>query len=299
MIGYRPAVLLLTITGTLLIGSLAVLVSRAGESPQSLTAYRGSSPKLDGVLSPGEWEDATAFQGVQQWTPQFSPVTSDADLSLRGWVKHDGRRLYFAFDVTDDVLYGIDTPRWLPEENPTAHELSRRGFPWLGDEMELLINAANRWTGDENSRGDGSSWQMVCNLTKSRLGGIGRGGLLEGEPRSSEQAWNTYQHWIETHAMDAVAKPKPGGKGYVIEWAVSFNPCLEVSPGQFYSTRMGRRTMGLNIAIGDLDEKEKGEGNQFHFYHEQWFAGHKNTRTHLRDFGSLVMDPGRRPAASR
>src|ERR1051326_9015039 len=135
MIGYRPAVLLLTITGTLLIGSLAVLVSRAGESPQSLTAYRGSSPKLDGVLSPGEWEDATAFQGVQQWTPQFSPVTSDADLSLRGWVKHDGRRLYFAFDVTDDVLYGIDTPRWLPEENPTAHELSRRGFPWLGDEM--------------------------------------------------------------------------------------------------------------------------------------------------------------------
>jgi len=32
------------------------------------------------------------------------------DLSLKGWVKHDGRRLYFAFDVTDDVLYGIDTP---------------------------------------------------------------------------------------------------------------------------------------------------------------------------------------------
>ena len=26
---------------------------------------------------------------------------------------------------------------------------------------------------------------MVCNLTKSRLGGVGAGGLLEGEPRRS------------------------------------------------------------------------------------------------------------------
>lgn len=290
-----PRSFIALVAASLAAGAFAGALLRAGESPETLTAYRGSTPKLDGALSPGEWDDATPFSGVQQWTPQFSPVTSDADLSLRGWVKHDGRRLYFAFDVTDDVLYGIDTPRWLPEENPNAHELSRRGFPWLGDEMELLINAANAWKGDENSSGNGASWQMVCNLTKSRLGGVGKGGLLEGEPRSSEAAWNTYQRWIMTHAMDAVAKPKPGGKGYIIEWAVNFNPCLEVAPGQFYSTKMGNRKMGLNIAIGDLDEKEKGEGNQFHFYHEQWFAGHKNTRTHLRDFGSLVIMPGRRP----
>jgi hypothetical protein len=79
--------------------------------------------------------------------------------------------------------------------------------------MELLINASNHWTGDQEAAGSGSSWQMVCNLTKSRKGGIGAGGLLEGEPRSSAAAWRTYQHWILSGAQEAVAKPKPGGHG--------------------------------------------------------------------------------------
>ena len=68
-----------------------------------------------------------------------------------------------------------DTERWLPEKNPRAHELTREGWPWFGDEMELLINASNLWKGGENAAGDGTSWQMVCNLTKSRLGGVGVG----------------------------------------------------------------------------------------------------------------------------
>src|SRR5437867_922015 len=133
--------------------------------------------------------------------PQFSPTTDPKDLSLKGYVKHDGKRLYFAFDVTDHVLYGIDTPRWLPDENAKAHELSRTGYPWFGDEMEVLINAANQWQGNENSAGNGASWQMVCNLTKSRKGGVGVGGLLEGEPRSQQSAWDTYQRWILSGAQ--------------------------------------------------------------------------------------------------
>src|SRR5438477_7901852 len=112
---------------------------RAGEFPRTLSAYPGKTPVLDGVISPGEWDDATQFSGVADWIPQFTRTTDSKDLSLRGYVKHDGRRLYFAFDVTDDVLYGIDTSRWLPDENAHAHELSRRGYPWFGDEMELLI----------------------------------------------------------------------------------------------------------------------------------------------------------------
>ena len=47
----------------------------------------------------------------------------------------------------------------------------------------MLINASNHWSGNEDSAGNGRSWQMVCNLTKSRQGGIGVGGMLEGEPR--------------------------------------------------------------------------------------------------------------------
>jgi SSS family solute:Na+ symporter len=266
----------------------------AGDFPRTLDAYPGKTPKLDGVISPGEWDDATRFTGVADWIPQFSRTTDPRDLSLRGWVKHDRRRLYFAFDITDDVLYGIDTPRWLPDENPHAHELTREGYPWFGDEMELLINASNRWSGNEQAAGNGSSWQMVCNLTKSRLGGIGVGGLLEGEPRRDLQAWVTYRQWILTGAQQAVAKVKPGGKGYIIEWAVNFDPCLEVEPGKYYSTAMGDRAMGLNIALGDLDEKEKGAGNFGRFHHEDWWAGAKDVRTQLRHWGTLWIRTDRR-----
>ena len=267
---------------------MASCMLTAGEYPRELNAYPGSTPKLDGVISPGEWDDAVTFTNAG-WMSQFSPTTNPKDLALKGYVKHDGKRLYFAFDVTDDVLYGIDTPRWLPTENAKAHELSRDGYPWFGDEMELLVNAANKWVANEDSAGDGTSWQMVCNLTKSRKGGIGVGGLLEGEPRKLESAWNNYQKWILEGSQACVAKVKPGGRGYIIEWAVNFDPCLEIEPGKFYSTAMGDRKMGLNIALGDLDLPETGEGNFGHFHHEDWFAGEKNLRTHLKQLGTLWM----------
>lgn len=176
------------------IGVLALLTAgglAAGDDPKTIEAFAGRTPVLDGVLAPGEWDDAYSFSGVEGWKPQFSAVADGRDLSLKGYVKHDARRLYFAFDVTDDVLYGIDTPRWLPPNNPKAHELTREGFPWFGDEIEVLINATNKWTANQDSAGNGTSWQMVCNLTKSRQGGVGAGGALEGEPRRSAQAWST------------------------------------------------------------------------------------------------------------
>lgn len=261
----------------------------AGDFPRSLEAYRGRTPKLDGEISKGEYADATVFTGVKgAWISTFSPVTDEADLALKGYVKHDGKRLYFAFDVTDDILYGIDIPRWIPKEHPKVHELTREGFPWFGDEMELLINATNRYASpDESAAGNGQSWQMVCNLTKSRLGGISKGGLLEGEPRRELAAWNTYQKWIQDRSMECAAKPKPGGKGYVIEWAVNFDPCLEVSPGVVYDVKMGDRAMGLNIALGDIDQEERGQGNFANFHHEDWFAGTPKGRTRLKEWGTL------------
>jgi SSS family solute:Na+ symporter len=283
------------LAGPVLWLAMTVVFCRAAEPPAPpasfprpvLASYFGKAPKLDGTLSPGEWRDATVFHGVKDWVPEFSPVTRDEDSALTGYVKHDRAWLYFAFDVTDDLLYGIDTERWLPDENPKAHELSRDGFPWFGDEMELLINAPKTWQGEEDAAGDGSSWQMVCNLTKSRLGGIGIGGLLEGEPRSKPAAWDTYQRWIKAGAQKAVAKAKPGGKGFIIEWAVRFNPCLEIAPGKFYDTKLGTRDMGLNIALGDLDDKATGKGNFGNFHHEQWLAGVPHLRTQKRYWGTL------------
>lgn len=259
------------------------------DEQKSLDAFPGKAPAIDGVLSPGEWDDATAFEGVAGWQPQFLPVERRGDLSLRGFVKHDATRLYFAFDVTDDVLYGIDTPRWLPAKFPKAHDLTREGFPWFGDEIEILLNARNRSTGDEDAAGNGASWQMVCNVTKSRRGGIGAGGLLEGEPRRDPRAWDTYAAWIRSGALECAAKPKPGGKGYVIEWAIRFDPCVEVEPGVFYSPAMGDRPVGLNILIGDLDRDEFQRENPYGFHHENSWSGSKNTRTHLREFGTLWL----------
>jgi SSS family solute:Na+ symporter len=260
---------------------------RAGDYPRSLEARPGRAPVIDGKLAAGEWADASEFRGMQGWTAQFSPVVDPRDLSVQGWVKHDGRRLYFGFRVTDDVLYGIDTPRWLPPNNAKAHELTREGWPWFGDEIEVLIHAGAKWKGNEDAAGGGSSWQMVCNLTKSRLGGVGKGGLLEGEPRRSEAAWNTYRRWIESGAMEAAARPLEGGRGYVIEWAVSFDPCLEIEPGKYYDVSLGDRAVGLNIAVGDLDEPAKGKGNFGNFHHEDWWAGAKGVRTQLKEFGTL------------
>jgi SSS family solute:Na+ symporter len=280
---------------------LSLLLS-AGEFPRTLHAWPGKTPRIDGHIDTGEWDDATRFHGVLDWVPQFSKTTAAKDLALQGWVKHDGKRLYFAFEITDDVLYGIDTERWLPDENPKAHELTREGFPWFGDEMELLINASNRWEGDEGARGDGSSWQMVCNLTKSRKDGIGpRAGekscLMEGEPRRVLAAWNQYRKWIDSGAMQAAARvtrKEARGGVYIVEWAASFNPCLEVEPGRYYSPSLGDREMGLNIALGDLDEKERGAGNPLHFNHEDWWAGAKSIRTQLRHYGSIWIMNGRR-----
>lgn len=277
---------------TLLSVSLSALTAEP-KRPE-LVSWFGKTPTLDGLIAPGEWSDAAEFRGVRDWIPEFSPVKDDADLALRGWVKHDDRCLYFAFEITDDILYGIDTPRWLPPENPNAHELSPKGFPWFGDEMEILINASNSWKGDEGAEGDGSSWQMVCNLTKSRLGGAGTGGLLEGEPRSDAKAWATYQRWIQTKAQRAVARPRPGGKGYIIEWAIQFEPCLEIQAGKFYSTELGELNVGLNIALGDLDTLEHGAGNFGGFHHEQWFAGAPHTRTQKNNFGTLRLMGKRR-----
>lgn len=260
-----------------------------------LDAYAGKTPVLDGVIAEGEYDDASPIAGVAGWVAQFSPTRDPGDLALRGFVKHDGEQLYFAFQITDDVLYGIDTPRWLPANNPLAHELSPRGYPWFGDEMEILLNATHTWQGDESAAGNGASWQMVCNLTKSRLGGVGVGGLMEGEPRVQEAAWNTYQAWIREGAQRCVARPLPEGGGYVMEWAIRFRPCVEIAPGRFWQPSLGKHTVGLNLALGDLDEPEKGEGNFANFHHEDWWAGARGVRTQLRHFGTMTLHPARRP----
>ncbi len=102
----------------------------AGAWPKEVRVYQGSTPQLDGVIAPGEYDDASQLDDFSAWTPQFFEVQSREDLYANVWLKHDGQALYVAWDVTDDVLYGFDTPRHLPAGNANAHALTRGGLPW-------------------------------------------------------------------------------------------------------------------------------------------------------------------------
>lgn len=53
-----------------------------GDWPRELKAYRGTTPKVDGVIEEAEWQDATRFEGVEGWTAQFTRTTRKEDLSL-------------------------------------------------------------------------------------------------------------------------------------------------------------------------------------------------------------------------
>ena len=92
----------------------------------TMHSYRGVTPKTDGVLSPGEYDDAFTFtspftDGQMQWVNEFYPVLTPAELSLQGWIKHDHEALYLAFNISDDFLYAIQGDRWAPKANPSAN----------------------------------------------------------------------------------------------------------------------------------------------------------------------------------
>lgn len=281
-----------------IIGINATAIS--GEYEGVLKAYKGSTPVVDGILEEGEYADAEKLSGVRSWFSDTSPAAIfTEDLSVDIWVKHDGEALYFAFDVSDDVLYGFDIDRWLPENNPKANELSREGWPWFGDGVEIMLNPTFTWdsNGKKTCKGDGSSWQVVVSTHKSRLGGIGAGGLLEGEPRSGslgEAAWNTYQQWILNGDMTAAVrlKSEAEGRGYIVEWQINANPCIQIEAGKYWNSSLGETKIGINFEIQDLDSKEAGQGNWSNFHHIDYWARVKpHSKTALKSWGTLILLP--------
>ena len=271
---------------------------KAGNYPKELKAYKGSTPLLDGKISPGEYSDATQFMGTFDWTREFSPNSNSLDLSVIAWVKHDGHDLYFAFDVTDDVIYGIDIPRWLPTNDSRVHDFSTESSPWHGDGVEIYLNPQNKWsiTPDDLAEGNGFSWQMVCSTHKSYQFKLERGGLLEGNPRTDD-AWNRYKHWINSGAMQAVVrvKKKEEVSRYIIEWKISANPCLEIQKDNFWNPKAGIVKMGLNLEIQDLDEKVKGTGNFAYMHHVDVWAAKRGEKSQMRNWGTLIIYPGYKP----
>lgn len=279
---------------------IAAALAYGGNYPKTVIAYRGAAPTLDGLLSPGEWDDADGFVHDATWNSDAGKVKNSADYSMSAWVKNDGVNLYFAFDVTDDVIYGRDIAAWLPEGNAKAHELSQNGWPWFADGIEIFLNPQNQWnsTTKKETKGDGASWKVVCSSYKSRLGGVGVAGLMEGEPRSSSYAWDNYQRWIVNGAQQAVVRLKDvavEGNGFIIEWKINANPCLEVQPGKYWSPALGVVDMGMNVEIQDLDSKTAGAGNWSNFHHIDYWAAEQGKKELLERWGTLRLTPEAKP----
>ncbi len=292
---HRNIITIISIMSILLLATSPVF---AGTYPKEAVAWRGTTPVLDGYISPGEWDDAESFTGVTGWnTGAGSDDRAPADdLSLTIWIKHDGEFLYFAFDVTDDVMYGFDTERWLPDAeknyNQTPHAPDPTGWPWFGDGVEIMLNPTNVWDDISESAGDGTSFQMCVQTHKSILHGFDEGGLTGGEPRVKEYAWNNYMQWINNGDMVAKVRVKSEeeGSGYVVEWKMKPDPCLQVADGQFWNPDDGVALMGLQFEVQDLDTFEVGDlwGNFHHV--DVWASG--SGKTNPKNWGTLRIEPG-------
>lgn len=260
----------------------------------TFAAPRGTTPQIDGTISEDEWLDAVNLLGMSPFNVfQFAPVASKLDLGLdQAWIKYDDAGLYFAFGVIDDVAYATETPWWEPKGNPEADLLNRTGWPWFGDEMEIIINSQPGVSGGSNSSvvGNASQWQMCVNTCKSRLGGKGTAGLMEAEPRDDNgTAWSLYRQWIESGVMRAASKPRTDVHGYTIEWFVGFQAIVLADGLPFDpATAKSDTRIGINIALGDVDTPESGDVT-YGFHHENWLSGKKNTRTRLNELATLWL----------
>ncbi|MFC2090593.1 T9SS type A sorting domain-containing protein [Bacteroidota bacterium] len=278
----------------------SVLSLQAGEYPLTLTAYLGRTPIIDGYLSEGEYIDAEFITGVHGWSSDTDNGTAckdSLDLSVKVWYKHDGTYLYFAFDVTDNIIYGTDTDRWLPEANASANKLvlGERCWPWFGDGLEIMMNPSYTWNETKKSVGDGTIWQTICNTHKSYAGGLEYGGLIEGVPLN-EYAWGNYQDWYTNEHMKAGVriKTEEEGSGYIVEWRISPNPCMQVDENSFVDLSKESK-VGINFEFEDLDNEEDGLGtskNLAQFRHVDYMTKLPDYRKNIaKGFATLLITP--------
>ena len=269
----------------------------AGEYPKTLTAYLGTTPVLDGYISEGEYSDAESLTGTAGWFCGTTGIASEdsLDLSARIWYKHDGDYLYFAFDVSDNVIYGFDTERWLPHANENANSLIRgEGWPYFGDGIEFFMNPSYTWDDKKKSIGDGTIWQTIVSTHKSYAGGLEYGGLIQGIPYT-EYAWTNYENWYANEHMKAAVriKTEEEGSGYVVEWRISPNPCMQKEANTFVDLSKENK-VGINLEFQDLDNLEDGlgSGNTSEFRHVDYLAELPGLRKNLaKSFATLVLKP--------
>lgn len=270
---------------------------------RQLTCWKGSTPVFDGQVGPEEYSDADAFEWNDDWTEAMQlEIESSEDLDFNGWVKHDGEHLYLAFDVRDDVFYGIDTERWVPSRNPDAHVIGerQRGWPWFGDMIEILTYSRmlDLQVPVSDVTGDGRGVQIIYNLTKSHEGGVGTPGMLPHGPNRTLENWENNQRWIVDDIIDTRTVIHPAQNRYTMELRLRLDGGLEIADGQHWKDGMADTPIGFNLAIGDVDTPDKSPDGLLH--HETWWAGKTvevEDGTRVKPWGVLVLTSKQRDAA--
>ena len=265
----------------------------AQTSPRKLEVWKGTTPTIDGVIDENEYSDATFFQFDKLWFEEYGTVSDTLEYSLKGWVKHDGINLFFAFDITDSIVYGYDIPRWTPDGSANANSLRQSDdWPFWGDAIEIFLHTSNKFTPTQSVAGNGYSWNLVCNSQKSRLGQLNYGGLVEGYPRDNN-SFNSYKNWILNGDQEAKVRIKtpPESKGYMIEWKVKSNPCLQVGPGTFWKPSFRPDTMRINFEPEDVDRKMEGNGfaNMHHII--QYSGAKEKNKNYIANWAMLIIHP--------
>ena len=260
-----------------------------------LVCWKGASPEFDGRLSEGEYDDAARFEWGADWIEAMKQeIASRQDLDFRGWVKHDGEHLYLAFDISDDIFYGVDTDRWLPPQDPDAHVIGERerGRPWFGDMIEVLTYGRMLDIAKPVSdvTGDGRGVQIIYNLTKSLEGGVGVPGMLPHGPGRTVENWENNTHWILEDIIESRTEIYKQEDRYTVEIRIRLDGGVEIQEGEYWTMGMADTPIGFNLAVGDVDKAEDSPDGLLH--HETWWAGKLTDRgdgLRAKVWGVLVM----------
>lgn len=150
------------------------------------------SPKIDGILSVGEWDNATAINVNIETEPGYNTV---AEVSTKAFLMEDGDVLYVAFVAEDD---DIDQVR--------AFFRDRDGI-WRDDRVGVVLDTFN----DERR-----AYEFFVNPF-----GVQADRIYDDVNRNRDDSWNAI--WQSAGKLN--------DKGYIVEMAIPFKQ-LRFSPNQ-------------------------------------------------------------------
>lgn len=233
-----------------------------GWIPPEIHCPAGQAPMLDGRVAAEEWSDALIVRRVNDPWPHDTQVQKlnvtypAADLGCAIHIKHDAKHLYVLAEVTDDLIYKLDSEEWIPGKFADRGRPAWKSPPgqedwgYWGDcfEIGLCANIAGPYkflpiTGASDPAKPGECWKIQGNISYGRI-----------------MAGDAMQPWVASGALRCAMQRREDPKGYVQEWAIALDPCLTVGDGT--CVRPGaEQPIGMQLILVDVDTPESASGH--------------------------------------